>query len=158
MGRFGVKSEFLYQNSFCFWLAKLSSVMQEQFNGVVREYDITWSQWLLINHLRQRVNSTPAQASDAIGVDRSAITRLADRLEAKKLVMRMREGLDRRSVSLYLTKQGLDLCEQVDTAAKQHQEKFLESLHSSEQRMLKQALQKMLRSGGVESHEDWRFG
>lgn len=132
--------------------------MQEQFNSAVREHDITWSQWLLLNYLRQRVNSTPAQAAEAIGVDRSAITRLVDRLETKKLVMRMREGVDRRSLFLYLTKQGLDLCQQVDTAAQQHQDKFLESLHSSEQRMLRLTLQKMLRSGGIAGHDEWRLG
>lgn len=153
-----MNSQFNYQNSFTFWLTKLSNAMQEQFNGAISDYGLTWSQWLLLNYLRQRVNSTPAQAAEAIGVDRSAITRLVDRVEAKQLVMRMREGVDRRSISLYLTKQGMDLCGEVDIAAKQHQDKFLESLHTSEQRMLRLTLQKMLRSGGVAGHEDWRLG
>lgn len=149
---------FIYQNSFSFWVSKLAAVMQEEFNNALKRYEITWSQWLVLNHLRQNLNSTPAATALGIGVDRSAITRLVDRLEAKQLVMRMREGVDRRSVTLYLTKKGLDISSDIDAIAMEHQRSFLSSLHTSEQKMLKTSLQKLLREGGVDGHENWRIG
>jgi DNA-binding MarR family transcriptional regulator len=59
---------------------------------------VTWPQWLVMNVLFHQMADTPAQLAEEIGIDRSAITRLLDRLEAKACVRREHDKIDRRSI------------------------------------------------------------
>ncbi len=60
------------------------------------------------------------------------ITRLVDRLEAKKLVRRERPSDDRRQVLCYVTKAGLDLLSELDTPMKNQANEALRMLNDSE--------------------------
>lgn len=149
--------EFLLQNSYTFWISRLANLMQEHFNQRLREEDVTWPQWMVLNVLHQNLAQTPATIADQIGVDRSAVTRLLDRLEKKQLILREHDKLDRRTVNVKLTDAGLTKMEQLNAMAKHHQEHFLSSLHNTEYRSLKGNLQKMLRQGGVDSLTVWKL-
>ena len=118
--------------------------------------DITWPQWMVMNVLAHELGSTPARIADHIGVDRSAITRLVDRLEKKGFVTREHDGLDRRSVNILITQAGQLMIKHLDDAAQRHQELFLSELHSTEYRALKGNLQKLLKAGGLETHGLWK--
>jgi DNA-binding MarR family transcriptional regulator len=60
------------------------------------------------------------------------ITRLLDRLEAKKLVRRERPAGDRRQVLCYVTKAGLDLLSDLETPMTNHANQALRMLSDSE--------------------------
>jgi DNA-binding MarR family transcriptional regulator len=60
------------------------------------------------------------------------ITRLVDRLEAKKLVRRERPSDDRRQVLCYVTKAGLDLLSELDTPVRNKANEALRMLSDSE--------------------------
>jgi len=147
--------DFQLHNSFTFWISRLASVMQEQFNKALDELDVTWPQWMVMNVLAHNLAETPAQIADNLGVDRSAVTRLVDRLEKKGLVERKHDGLDRRSIKVKLTKAGAAMVQALDSSADEHQRKFLSQLPSTEYRAFKGNLQKMLRAGGVETSATW---
>lgn len=148
--------DFHLHNSFTFWIARLASAMREQFNQALAEHDITWPQWMIMNVLHHKLAVTPAQIADNIGVDRSAVTRLVDRLEKKGMVARSFDGLDRRSIQIVMTTQGCRLVTQINAAAKEHQDSFMSQLPSTECRGLKGNIQKLLRAGGVETSTLWR--
>jgi len=147
--------DFQLHNSFTFWISRLASVMQEQFNKALDELDVTWPQWMVMNVLAHNLAETPAQIADNLGVDRSAVTRLVDRLEKKGLVSRVHDGLDRRSIKVKLTQAGAAMVQELDSSAGEHQRKFLSQLPSTEYRAFKGNLQKMLRAGGVETSATW---
>lgn len=149
-------SEFHLHNSFVFWINRLSGVMKEQFNQQLEEQDVTWPQWMILNVLHNHLADTPAQIADNIGVDRSAVTRLLDRLESKSLIQRVHDGLDRRSVKIFITEIGKALIADLNKAAEQHQTNFLNELHPTELRAFKTNLQKLLRAGGVETNNLWK--
>jgi len=151
-----MKPDFKLQNSFAFWVHRLNSVLQDQFNQSLKEYELTWPQWMLLNALSEESVSTPAAIADQLGVDRSGITRLLDRLEKKEYVEREHDRLDRRSVKLHITPKGKKLMSTINSLAYQHQENFLEELHLSERRGFKKELQKMLRTCGVDSQSMWQ--
>lgn len=150
------EQEYHLHNSFTYWISRLASLMQEQFTQSLQEHDVTWPQWMLLNVLHHKLAVTPAQIADKIGIDRSAITRLVDRLEKKGMVERYHDGLDRRSVKILLTQTGKRAMAALNDAARQHQEKFLQQLPNTEYRGLKGNIQKMLRAGGVETAEMWK--
>lgn len=148
--------EFQLHNSFTFWVSRLASVMQEKFNQELQVLDVTWPQWMVMNVLAHDLATTPAQVAAHIGVDRSAVTRLADRLEKKGMIARQFDGLDRRSIQLVLTDSGKRLVRHLDEAANKHQQRFLAELPTTEYRMFKTHLQKLLRAGDVETLELWK--
>jgi len=148
--------DFQLHNSFTFWISRLASVMQDQFNKELDSLDVTWPQWMVMNVLAHKLAETPAQIAENLGVDRSAITRLVDRLEKKGLVARAQDGLDRRSIQITLTRAGEAMVEELDQSAGEHQKKFLSQLHNTEYRALKGNLQKMLRAGGVDTSTTWK--
>ena len=61
-------------NSFAFWIHRLSGLMQDCFNQQLREYEVTWPQWMVLNVLYHQMGQTPAKVAECIGIDRSAIT------------------------------------------------------------------------------------
>ncbi|MDQ2075483.1 MarR family winged helix-turn-helix transcriptional regulator [Marinimicrobium sp. ABcell2] len=148
--------DFHLHNSFTFWISRLASAMKDTFNQKLADWEVTYPQWMILNVLHHELANTPAQIADNIGVDRSAVTRLLDRLEAKKLVERMHDGLDRRSVKILITRQGVTLMNELNTAARDHQQLFLDQMHPTELRAFKTNVQKLLRAGDIETVNLWR--
>lgn len=151
-----MKPDFQLQNSFAFWIYRLNSLLQEQFNQQLEPYEVTWQQWMLLNVLNSKDIKTPAAIADELGVDRSGVTRMLDRLECKGYLIREHDKLDRRSVNLFMTEKGNSTMSKINNLAYQHQEKFLADLHLSERRGFKKELQKMLRIGGVDTTALWQ--
>lgn len=147
---------FTIHNSFSFWISRLNSILQESFNQQLSAYQVTWSQWLVLNILHHQMAGTPAQIAEEMGVDRSAVTRLLDRLEDKAYIERQHDKLDRRSVNIRLTGEGAKLMEELNQRAYDHQQAFLVDLHRSERRGFKGELQKILRASGIETTNIWQ--
>lgn len=153
-----MKPDFKLHNSFAFWLQRLNSLLQEQFNQQLKAYDVSWSQWMLLNILEgSEANMlTPAILADAMGIDRSGVTSLLDRLESKAMVQREHDKLDRRSGNVGLTEKALSAMANINSLAYQHQEAFLSELHLSERRGLKKELQKILKTSGADTATSWQ--
>lgn len=147
---------FHLHNSFTFWITRLASAMREAFNQELAEHQVSWPQWMILNVLFHQLAETPAQIADNIAVDRSAVTRLLDRLEHKALLERVHDGLDRRSVKVHLTAAGRALVDQLNSAAETHQNRFLNQLHPTELRAFKGNIQKMLRAVDIDAASLWR--
>ncbi|MDO3384995.1 MarR family transcriptional regulator [Gilvimarinus sp. SDUM040013] len=143
-------------NSLIFWVNRLASAMRETFNEALAVENISWPQWMSVNVLAHEEADTPAKIAECLGVDRSAITRLLDRLVDKGLVQRQHDDGDRRSVRVYLTPEGKSLAKRVDQLALEHQQRFLSQLPATEVRVFKSHVQKLLREAGVESSRQWR--
>jgi DNA-binding MarR family transcriptional regulator len=151
-----MEKDFHLHNSFVFWIHRLSALMQDHFNQQLSECDVTWPQWMVLNVLYHQMGQTPAKIAECVGIDRSAITRLVDRLEGKGLVEREYNKLDRRSINVHITSLGKETMERINDLAYKHQTYFLKDLHTSEQRALKGELQKMLRAGGIDNIRTWK--
>lgn len=149
-------TDFLLHNSYTFWISRLANVMQDEFNQRLQEQGISWPQWMVMNVLHHELASTPAVIADCIGIDRSAVTRLLDRLEKKSLIEREHDKVDRRSVKVHLTDEGKQQVREVNALAAKHQNRFLDSLHSTEHRAFKGCIQRMLRHGGIDSLRLWK--
>ncbi|MFT6969391.1 MAG: DNA-binding MarR family transcriptional regulator [Cellvibrionaceae bacterium] len=151
-----MKSDFKLHNSFAFWIYRLNNVLQDAFNQQLKDHDITWPQWMVLNVLDEGLANTPAVIADHLGADRSGITRLLDRLETKGFVIREHDKLDRRSIKLRMTSKGKGLMAQINNKAHQHQQQFLSELHLSERRGFKKELQKMLKVSGIDTAPIWQ--
>ncbi len=130
--------------------------MQDALNQQLKDHDISWPQWMVLNVLDEGIAKTPAVTADHLGADRSGITRLLDRLETKGLVVREHDKLDRRSIKLRMTSKGKSLMLEINDKAHRHQQQFLSELHLSERRGFRKELQKMLKVSGIDTASIWQ--
>jgi DNA-binding MarR family transcriptional regulator len=79
-----------------------------------------------------------------VSFDRSTLTGVIDRLEAKGLLVRTPDPNDRRARLLYLTKQGQSVFEQADRAAHQSRGVLLAPLSVAERKQLMVLLEKLV--------------
>lgn len=140
--------------SYTFWIARLASATQERFNSELDTLDLTWSQWNVMNILSCQMANNPASIAEIMGIDRSAVSRLVDRLEKKGLVFREADEEDRRSVKITITEPGKMMISYMDQAAQNHQHQLLGALSESESQRFKLLLKKALSSEGVNT-SDW---
>jgi DNA-binding MarR family transcriptional regulator len=75
--------------------------------------DVTLPQYRALVVLASRGPQRPSELADALAVHPSTITRLCDRLSAKRLVRRTESAVSRREVSIQLTARGRRLVDDV---------------------------------------------
>ncbi|WP_298861209.1 MarR family transcriptional regulator [uncultured Sulfitobacter sp.] len=80
--------------------------MEAEFNKRLARFGITRVAWAVLGSIHYDEKLTPSELAKFLSLDRAAITRLLDKLEAEKLITRHQTGDDRRSVSLRLTPKG----------------------------------------------------
>lgn len=119
---------FQLERSPTFVVSRLASLLQEQFNRELSVLDISWSQWLVIQCLATKRADTPASIASTLGINRSAVTRLLDRLAHKGLIERMDDPGDKRSVKVRISDPGLLLVDYMESAAQQHEDAVLQKM------------------------------
>jgi DNA-binding MarR family transcriptional regulator len=130
--------------------------MQETFTQAIAKYGVTAPQWAVLSALYDGKASTPAELSQYIGIDRSAVTRLCDRLVAKGLLIRKPDSSDRRSIKIELTQKGREVTPKLAKISKEGNEKFLVGLSESEIRQFKSIISKLLEAAEVKTPKLWK--
>ena len=72
-------------------------------------HDVTPEQWVVLYRLFEAQGLTQCGLGERTVKDKTTITRILDRLQAKKLLVRRRDSHDRRSQRIFLTPAGEDL-------------------------------------------------
>lgn len=98
-------------------ILRAADLISQESASVMRPFDLTPAQFNVLRILR---GSPEGLACGQIGdrmINRDPdITRLLDRMEARKLIVRHRSEHDRRVVNARISQDGLDLLERVDPA------------------------------------------
>lgn len=76
-------------------------------------HDVTPEQWLVLYRLLENQGLTQCGLGERTIKDKTTITRILDRLEAKGLLARRRDSRDRRSQRIFLTPDGEALAQRV---------------------------------------------
>ena len=99
-----------------FILSNTQNAVYNYFKRALQQYDITPSQYALLQCLHAQDGLTPSQLAQALRLDTSSITGVLSRLEKKGLIDRIYSQEDRRSVSIHLREEGKAFWDQVDQA------------------------------------------
>ncbi len=92
-----------------YWASLLSRSMETEFSRRLAPHGLTRMSYATLGAIVFDKKTTPSAISDFLGLDRGAVTRLLDKLEAQSLIVRDRSKNDRRSVSLEVTPTGENL-------------------------------------------------
>ena len=89
-----------------FWLRMVSNHVSHAFAAKLADKEVTVAEWSLMRALYGKEPMPPSRLADAMGMSRGAITKLANRLIAKLLVIREASVDDGRAQTLALTDRG----------------------------------------------------
>jgi DNA-binding MarR family transcriptional regulator len=134
-----------------YWLRFVSNHVSHAFSLKVQAHGVTVAEWVVMRDLLDRPETAPSEVAGRIGMTRGAITKLVDRLAAKKLVERKPGRDDRRYQTLALTAAGRALVPKLAALADRNDREFFGHLRPAERRALEQTLQALVRHHGLKT-------
>jgi DNA-binding MarR family transcriptional regulator len=137
------------------WHDRVSQVLQADLERRFAAHDVSPAQFRLLSALARGESDTVRGIAGVLRLDGGAVTRLADRLQAKGLVLRRPDPSDARSVRLSLTESGAALIPILDAEADAHERAWFGSLSYSELRQYKLTLAKLLARAEIKPDEVW---
>ena len=130
-----------------FWLRMVSNHVSHGFAGKLAEKGVTVAEWSVMRSLYGKEPIAPSRLADAMGLTRGAITKLADRLITKALIIREASADDGRAQTLALTQRGADLVPDLAALADRNDAKFFACLTGDERETLERLLKRMAERG-----------
>jgi DNA-binding MarR family transcriptional regulator len=119
------------------------------------DHDVTLPQYRALVVLASRGPQRPTTLADALGVHPSTITRLCDRLVAKKLVRRRGSSVSRREVSNELTPKGRRLVDSVTERRRTEIAKIARDVPQAERAAMVRALHALGEAAEEPSDTEW---
>jgi DNA-binding MarR family transcriptional regulator len=132
-----------------FWLRFVSNHVSYAFAAKVQKTGVTVAEWVILREIYGRDGIAPSDLAEATGLTRGAISKLVDRLLAKKLLSRTYSEEDRRYQSLFLTTGGKRLVPTLAALADQNDVEFFAALTIKERAALLATLQKIAQANNL---------
>jgi DNA-binding MarR family transcriptional regulator len=138
-----------------YWLRCLSNFVSGGFAEKLAELDVSVAQWVVLRTLYDNKNATLNQAAQLVGVDKSSLSRMIERLVRRDLVIRS-EGDDRRSLGLALTPTARKLVPQLAKLADENDESFFKTLSQKQCKEFLGMIKQLLDANGWKLSEHGR--
>lgn len=134
-----------------FWLRTVSNHVSHAFAGKLAGKGVTVAEWVMLRALYGKEPMPPSRLAEDMGMTRGAISKLADRLIGKTLVVREASAEDGRAQTLALTPQGTKLVPELAALADRNDEEFFSSLSAEERAALERVLKRLIEHGGMKA-------
>jgi DNA-binding MarR family transcriptional regulator len=128
-----------------FWLRIVSNHVSHAFSGRLAAQGVTVAEWVMMRTLFGKDPMPPSRLADEMVMTRGAITKLADRLISKSLVVRKANRDDGRAQTLALTSQGRSLVPELAALADRNDSEFFDHLTQGERKTLERILKRMVK-------------
>ena len=132
-----------------YWLRQVSNHVSHGFARKLAAKEVTVAEWALMRVLHGREPTPPSLLASEMGLTRGAITKLADRLVAKALVIREASLDDRRAQTLRLTAKGAKLVPELAALADQNETECFGRLTTDDRRSLQRILEETAKRLGL---------
>jgi DNA-binding MarR family transcriptional regulator len=130
-----------------YWLRCLSNFVSHSFAARLEKQGISVAQWVVLRTLFDSRGATLNEAARQVGVDKSTLSRMVERLVQKGWVNRS-EGRDRRSLGLALTATGEKIVRQSANLADENDEAFFHTLSSRQREEFLATIKQLLTANG----------
>lgn len=128
-----------------YWLRYVSNHVSHAFARKVTARGVTVAEWVVLRELFESDARAPSELAERLGMTRGAISKLADRLEAKALIARTTAKNDRRWQTLALTAKGRALVPELAELADANDAEFFGHLAPTERNQLIAAMKDIVR-------------
>ena len=113
-------------------LQRTADVLMNRLTVLLKDYDMSFSQFNILRILRGTPEGLPVGEISARMVRREPdLTRLLDRLENRRFVIRSRESRDRRVVTARIVDAGLRILEELDPQVEGTEKAFFVGIDES---------------------------
>jgi len=127
-----------------YWLRLVSNQVSKAFAAQLDEMGSSVAEWVVLREIYAAGGSVaPSVVADLGGLTRGAVTKVIDRLLAKRLVTRRESISDRRYQDLCLTAEGKAVVPQLAAAADRNDAAFFAALSPSERMALLGLMKKL---------------
>lgn len=126
-----------------YWLRMVSNHVSQAFARRVEDRGVTVAEWVVLRQLHDVDALAPSQLAERLGLSRSAISRLADRLIAKGLASRTDHVTDGRAHTLSSTPEGRALIPDLARLADESDAEAFGALSADDRRMLGKLLRRI---------------
>lgn len=133
-----------------YWLRYVSNQVSHAFSLKAQEQGVTVAEWVVLRELSDGARM-PSALADKLGMTRGAISKLADRLVDKKLLVREFAPEDHRCQILALTRQGRALVPVVAALADANDAEFFGHLDDATRRLIVATMRDIVSRKGLQS-------
>lgn len=130
-----------------YWLRCLSNFVSHTFAERLEEQGVSVAQWVVLRTLYDCAGATLNDTARLVGVDKSTLSRMVERLVQKGWVDRS-EGEDRRSLGLALTGAGKKMVLQSAKLADENDDAFFNSLSARQREEFLSTIKQLLTANG----------
>lgn len=134
-----------------YWLRYVSNHVSQAFARKVEAHGVTVAEWVLMRQLLDEEGLAPSRLAERMGMTRGAISKLADRLIAKSMLVRTRDPKDGRAQTLALTSAGRALVPELAALADANDAEFFDHLTSKDRAALLRILREIVENRGLKS-------
>jgi MarR family transcriptional regulator, lower aerobic nicotinate degradation pathway regulator len=132
-----------------YWLRQVSNHVSHAFARKLAARDVTVAEWAVMRVLYDREPTPPSQLADDMALTRGAISKLADRLISKRLVVKAPNPDDGRAHTLKLTKAGMNLIPELAALADRNETECFEQLPDHDRQALERILKDTVARLGI---------
>jgi len=134
-----------------YWMRMVSNAISQEFARKVSGEDVTVAEWSFMRALYDQPPMSPSSLAETMGMTKGAISKLAERLVAKRLVERADSREDRRAHSLSLTGEGRAKVPVLAALADKNDAEFFGVLTKEEHDALNQILKVLAERRGLKA-------
>lgn len=128
-----------------YWLRYVSNQVSHAFAQKLAARGVTVAEWVAMRELFDGPGMVPSALAERLGMTRGAVSKLADRLEAKGMAERAASDADRRSHTLSLTATGRRLVPALAALADANDAEFFGHLGRAERAAIVAAMKDIVR-------------
>ncbi len=126
-------------------LRRAQTAVFQDFSKSLKDCNITPGQFGVLVLIQANSGLNQTRLGNALGIDRSTVVAVIDRLETRGLVERAPAPTDRRSYALHLSDQGVALLRQARGLVEEHESRIARDLNPAEQKQLNELLTRLSR-------------
>ena len=126
-----------------YWLRRVSNHVSGAFTRVLQTRHVSVAEWVLMCHVQACPGITPGELAEMLDLTRGAVSKVIDKLEAKRWIVHATKPQDGRVKLLSLTRLGSRILPELAEIADQNDRQFFEGLDPEERATLRRLLGKL---------------
>lgn len=132
-----------------YWLRYVSNHVSHAFARKLEAEGATVAEWVVLRELYGETALAPSRLAERLGLTRGAISKLADRLLAKGLILREENLADGRAHTLALSEEGRGLVPGLSALADRNDAEFFDHLTAEERATVERIMRAVIERRGL---------
>ncbi len=141
----------ILESHFGYWLRLVSNHVSTEFKRALNTRHTSVAEWVVLCQVHERPGITPGELAAALSLTRGAISKIIDKLEAKRWITASTHPADSRVRRYSLTRWGSRVLPELQQIADRNDHTFFHVLTEDERVTLQRLLHKLIESHAIQT-------